>query len=347
MKNNKHVAEISGYIAFFLLVAAIITVAITVFVTINNKTNGNPTLISIIMICCIAVLSLIMTVCDYIRRRIMVKKPVSKILDATEHLAEGDFSFRLNTNHTYYDSNDYNLIMENLNIVAQTLGKSETLKLDFISNVSHEIKTPIAIIQNYVTLLQSSKLTEDEKNDCVKTVLNATNRLNDLVNNILKLNKLENQTLRLELETVNLENIVEESIISFEEIIQDKELNLEVTLKDATIRTSKTLITLIVNNLLSNAIKFTNNGGTVAIVMERTSSGARISVKDTGCGISKEDGARIFDKFFQCDRSHSKNGNGLGLALVKKVIDLLGGSITVESELGTGSTFTVELKDEI
>ena len=340
---NKKLYSFLGYLIFCITIMVIITVAIAVFVAINRESNGNQTVIALVMIAVVILLSATCTIFDYLRRKITIQNPVNKILDATERLAEGDFSIRLDTDHTYGKYNDYDLIMENVNVVARELGKSEILKSDFISNVSHEIKTPIAIIQNCVTLMQSKDITEDERIGYAKTAEVATRRLNNLVTNILKLNKLENQEITKNYESFCLTGVLEKSILGFEEIIETKELFLDVQIEDVTIVSNKTYLELVFNNLISNAIKFTENGGTIGISVTPISGGALVAVSDTGCGISKEDGARIFDKFYQGDTSHSQEGNGLGLPLVKKVIDVLGGKIMVQSELGKGTTFTIEL----
>lgn len=343
---NKKLYSLLGYVIFFITVMAIITVAISVFVAINRESNGDTTIIAFVMIAVILFLSATCTLIDYLRRKYTIQAPVDKILDATERLAEGDFSVRLDTDHAYGKYNDYDLIMENVNVVARELGKSEMLKSDFISNVSHEIKTPIAIIQNCVSLMQSPNITEEERIGYAKTANEATKRLNNLVTNILRLNKLENQEIERNNERLNLANILEECIISFEELIDEKELLLEVDLQDINMVSNKTYLELVFNNLVSNAIKFTDKGGMITISCTPTLHGAKVIIKDTGCGISKEDGARIFDKFYQGDTSHSGEGNGLGLPLVKKVIDVLGGAISVTSEIGKGTTFTVELIDK-
>lgn len=340
---NRKLYSFLGYLIFCITIMVIITVAIAVFVAINRESNGNQTVIALVMIAVVILLSATCTIFDYLRRKITIQNPVNKILDATERLAEGDFSIRLDTDHTYGKYNDYDLIMENVNVVARELGKSEILKSDFISNVSHEIKTPIAIIQNCVTLMQSKDITEDERIGYAKTAEEATRRLNNLVTNILKLNKLENQEITKNYERFCLTGVLEKSILGFEEIIETKELFLDVQIEDVTIVSNKTYLELVFNNLISNAIKFTENGGTIGISVTPISGGALVAVSDTGCGISKEDGARIFDKFYQGDTSHSQEGNGLGLPLVKKVIDVLGGKIMVQSELGKGTTFTIEL----
>ena len=343
---NKKIYSFLGYLIFFITVMVIITVAITVFVAINRESGGNTTVIAIVMIVVIFFLSATCTIIDYLRRKITIQNPVNKILDATERLAEGDFSVRIDTDHAYGKYNDYDLIMENVNVLARELGKSEILKSDFISNVSHEIKTPIAIIQNCVSIMQSKNISEEERIGYAKTAEEATKRLNNLVTNILKLNKLENQEIEKNYERLNLAGVLEECIVSFEELIEEKELNLDVNIQDINMVSNKTYLELIFNNLVSNAIKFTDKGGTITITCIPIFHGAKVTVKDTGCGISKEDGARIFDKFYQGDTSHSSEGNGLGLPLVKKVIDVLGGAISVSSEIAKGTTFTVELIDK-
>lgn len=340
---NKKLYSLLGYLVFFITVMAIITVALSVFVAINRESDGNPTIIALVMIAVIIFFSATCTLIDYLRRKYTIQNPVNKILDATERLAEGDFSVRLDTDHAYGKYNDYDLIMENVNVVARELGKSEILKSDFISNVSHEIKTPIAIIQNCVTLMQSPNISEEERIGYAKTANLATQRLNNLVTNILKLNKLENQEIEERYEKTSLSGILEECVLGFEELIEQKELLLDVQIEDVVLVSNKTYLELIFNNLVSNAIKFTDNGGTITIKCTPISNGACVVVKDTGCGISKEDGARIFDKFYQGDTSRSGEGNGLGLPLVKRVIDILGGKINVQSERGIGTTFTLEL----
>ncbi|MBQ7348408.1 MAG: sensor histidine kinase, partial [Clostridia bacterium] len=224
--------------------------------------------------------------------------------------------------------------------------KSEILKTDFISNVSQELKTPLAIIQNYVMLIQQKDLDEETKDKYVKTVLQATKRLSDLVSNILKLNKLENQQLSTESETVRLDEMLANAVINYEELIEEKNLNIECDLDELEIFSCPSYLEIVWNNLISNAIKFTEKGGKISVSVKKHGEKAVVTVSDTGCGISPETGAHIFDKFYQGDTSHSQEGNGLGLALVKKVIDVLGGEISVKSELNKGSTFIISLRDK-
>ncbi|MBQ8659083.1 MAG: HAMP domain-containing histidine kinase [Clostridia bacterium] len=333
-----------GYLIFFFTIAVLVTTAVAIFVVVNRESDGNTTLIAVTMFFAIVFLSLLCTLIDVLRRKIMIDAPVRKILEATERIAAGDFSVRLESDHSYEKYDDYDLIMENLNIMAAELKKSEILKSDFVSNVSHELKTPLSIIQSYATLLNKEGLDEQSRKKYAQTVLGATKRLSDLVTNILKLNKLENQQLSPETEEIRLDEMLAQTVLGFEDLIEAKSLELDCDFDEITLVSCPSYLEIVWNNLVSNAIKFTERGGKLRVSVKKENGNAVVKVSDTGCGISPETGRRIFDKFYQGDTSHSSEGNGLGLALVKKVIDVLGGEISVSSELGKGSTFTIVLK---
>ena len=338
--------SIAGAFIFFVSIALVMQIAILVYDYIRQRTD-NPALIAVLILIVIIVLSTFCTVFDWVRRKITVDKPTKKILDATEKIAEGDFTTRLEITHEYSKYNEYDLIMENLNKMAVELQKNEVLKTDFISNVSHEIKTPLAVIQNYATLLQDDTLDSETRKNHAKTLIAASKRITDLITNILKLNKLENQEIQEKHEKFNLTEALSESVVDFETIIEKKNLELNCDFDDINIFSSKSLLEIVWNNLISNAIKFTPENGKIDIILKRKGKDAEIKVADTGCGMTSEVGAKIFEKFYQGDTSHSTQGNGLGLALVKKVIDILGGEISVRSEVNKGSTFTILLKEVV
>ena len=329
--------------SFFLLIAFVMQMAILAYDYICQRTDDNG-LIAILILILIIILSAFCTLCDFIRRKIMIDRPVKKILDATEKIAHGDFSVRIDIEHSYDKYNEYDYIAENLNRMAAELSKSEIMKNDFISSVSHELKTPLAVIGNYAAALGDPDLDEESREKYSKVLLNATKRLSDLVSNILRLNKLENQQLKPEMKTVNLSDMLAESILNFEAKIEEKEIELDLNLTDVYVISSPSLLELVWNNLLSNAIKFSHTGGKISVSIENSDGYAIVSVSDSGPGMSREVGMRIFDKFYQGDTSHAGEGNGLGLALVKKVIDIIGGEISVSSEVGVGSCFTVKIK---
>ena len=341
-KPRKSSFSIVGALSFFALIAFIMQVAILVYDYIIQRTDSKN-LIALLILIMIIMLSVVVTVIDVIRRKIMVERPVTRIINATEKIASGKFDTRLEIIHTYDKYNEFDIIMENLNTMASELSKSEMLKSDFISNVSHEIKTPLSVIQSYAKLLQNEDLDSDTRQKYSKILLQASKRLSDLITNILKLNKLENQTIAPEYKKINLTSIVSEIVISYEELFEKKNIQLECDFDDTYIVSSESYVEIILNNLLSNAIKFTDRDGKITVSLKATENGAIIKVSDTGCGISQETGKRLFEKFYQGDTSHASEGNGLGLALVKRVIDIMGGEISVKSELGKGSEFTVVL----
>lgn len=272
------------------------------------------------------------------------EKPMHMLAEAAGRVADGDFSVYISPFHTS-DKLDYlDLMIMDFNRMVEELGSIETLKTDFVSNVSHEMKTPIAIIKNYAELLQAEHIGEEQRKEYAKSVENAAARLSDLIGNILKLNKLENQRIMPDIKVYDVCRQLCECILQFEEAWDEKDIELETEMEDAAmIRADASLVELVWNNLLSNAIKFTQPGGQVTVRQTSDEKQIRISVSDTGCGMSRESMGHIFDKFYQGDTSHAKEGNGLGLALVQRVLELMDGDIQVVSEEGKGSVFTVVL----
>lgn len=272
------------------------------------------------------------------------EEPLHRLAEGTRKVAEGDFSVYVPTVHTSSRLDYLDVMILDFNKMVEELGSVKTLKTDFVSNVSHEMKTPIAVIKNYAELLQTDRGTEEERREYARNIEEAAVRLSTLISNILKLNKLENQSIDPDIEDYDLSGQLEMCILQYEELWDEKELELEVDIAErVNVRADRSLMELVWNNLLSNAVKFTEPGGTVTI-RQRTAEGqVEVSVTDTGCGMSQESIRHIFDKFYQGDTSHAREGNGLGLALVKRIIDLMNGEITVVSRPGQGSTFTVRL----
>lgn len=335
---------IVGYLFFFGLLTLNSSLAVVFYSTIENKPKGT---IAILILIFIIISSLVCTLIDVIRRKIQIEKPAKDILQATKQMAKGDFNVLLLPDHKFNNYTRYDLIKEDLNFLAKELSKNEMLKNDFISNVSHEIKTPLAVIQNYAKALTNKNLDEETKEKYLNSLQSACKKLSDLITNILKLNKLENQNLKLDLKQFNLSESITNQILNYETLIENKNIQLECDIEEnINIISEETYLEIIWSNLISNAIKFTDNNGKIFIKLIKLNNEITFKIKDTGCGIDSETGKNIFEKFYQGDTSHSKEGNGLGLALVKKVIDILGGQIKVESEKGIGTTFTVKLKGD-
>jgi signal transduction histidine kinase len=270
--------------------------------------------------------------------------PMRKLSEAANKIAKGDFSIRITPLRKDGKKDYIEVMFDDFNAMAQELQSIETMKNDFIANVSHEIKTPIAVIQNYATTLQSNTLTDDERSDYIKTIVEASQKLSTLVSNILKLSKLENQKIPPKAEPFNLGEQLRRCALTFEELLEQKNINFDSELEEITVCYEENMLEIVWNNLLSNAIKFTSLGGKIFVKLTAIDGYAQASISDTGCGIDEDTQKHIFDKFYQGDTSHSQEGNGLGLALVKQTIDLLGGNVTVQSKPGQGSIFTVLLK---
>ncbi|WP_373485305.1 HAMP domain-containing sensor histidine kinase [Acetobacterium malicum] len=270
------------------------------------------------------------------------QKPVMEIGQAARKVAAGDFTVRVHSQRKDNKKDELEVLIDDFNKMVKELATIETLKTDFIANVSHEIKTPLAVIQSYASALKNEALSQQEKLEYSDTITDASKKLAALVTNVLKLNKLENQEI-IQQSTFSLDEQLRCCMLALEDKFDEKKIEFDADLDEVTIITDESLLEIVWNNLLTNAIKFTKRGGLVKIELRKEDDQVIVKVSDSGCGMSEETCRRIFDRFYQGDTSHSEEGNGLGLALVKRVVDLIGGTIAVESEKDKGTTFTVEL----
>ena len=341
----------SHYLLFFIVVAFLVTCCIMLFTNALmdsmhiEPTAENMTTAAKLTFVNVVVLSLIFTFIDTLRRKFTVDRAARRIAEAARKIAGGDFSVRVPPVNRFTVDENFNVIIDCFNQMAQELAGVETLRTDFISNVSHELKTPLSVMQNYGTLLQSPDLPEDKRIEYAQGVTGSSRRLADMVTNILKLNKLENQQIFPNATEYDLGEQLCECLLQYESVWERENIDIDTAIaEDVRIRADRELLSLVWNNLLSNAFKFTPQGGTVRLTLTATERHAIVTVTDTGCGMSAETGAHIFEKFYQGDTSHATRGNGLGLPLVKRVVDIVRGEITVQSALGEGSTFTVKIR---
>jgi len=351
-KYSKVLLALNNYFVFFLLAAFLITCCTMLFVTVLTKTLGvtltedNLADAAKITFANVVFLSAVFTLIDGLRRKLTVDRPVEQIRQAAQKITEGDFTVRVPHANPVVDlSYKYNDIADSFNKMAEELGSVETLRTDFIANVSHEMKTPLAVMQNYGTLLQAPDLSDEKRIEYAKGVSDGARRMADMMTNILKLNRLENQQIFPQAAEFDLGEQLCECLLQYENVWEQAEIEIETDIADdVRVKADKELLGLVWNNLFSNAFKFTEAGGTVSVSLTADEKYAVVRVKDTGCGMTPEVGAHIFEKFYQGDTSHSVQGNGLGLALVKRVVDIMQGEIGVESSVGVGTTFTVRIR---
>ena len=267
-------------------------------------------------------------------------RPINELSTATQKVAGGDFSVRINA--VAASGTEVDELIVNFNKMVNDLQQIETLKTDFIANVSHEFKTPLSTIQGYSTLLQDETLTEDERRVYTQYIIDATKQLSSLIGNILKLSKLENRECDLERTRFDVAEQIRQSVLFMETQWSIKNIDLDIDLVSADVEENEELLMQVWLNVIGNAIKFSDYAGKIIIRSEvHGRDFYKVTVQDYGCGMSEEALKRVFEKFYQGDNSHSKDGNGLGLALVKKILDFSGGRINVESVEGKGSTFTI------
>lgn len=269
--------------------------------------------------------------------------PLRELTAATKKIANGDFSVTISETEYAETDSELDTLIKNFNIMAEQLSKIETLRSDFIANVSHEFKTPLSTIQGYVTLLEDDKLTAEERKHYIKIIFDATTKLTNLTSNILKISKLENQEIEFVKKEYNLSEQIRETIILLQASWEKKQIEFDIDLPDCMIISDEELLQQVWMNIISNSIKFSNDFGQIKIKLEATNDLIKVSIQDFGCGMDEETVKYIFDKFYQGDKSHSREGNGLGLALAKKIINIAHGQIKVKSALGEGTTMIVEL----
>ena len=273
-----------------------------------------------------------------------ILKPIEALSKVSMEVAKGNFDVSCSeqTNIEELDT-----VIENFNRMAHELSMTETLREDFIANVSHEFKTPLAAMEGYATLLSDEGLTDEERKEYAGRILQSVRRLSGLTGNILLISKLENDSYKLSLSRFRLDEEIRETILELESEWTKKDIDFDIDLAELICESAEGLLHELWINLIGNAIKYSHPGGRVTVRLEEERGNLRAIVADNGIGMSEEVRAHIFEKFYQGDTSRKSEGNGLGLALSWRIVKALKGDIRVESVEGRGTTFIVTLPGNI
>ncbi|WP_305118456.1 HAMP domain-containing sensor histidine kinase, partial [Thomasclavelia cocleata] len=271
----------------------------------------------------------------------IIVKPITRLTNATKELSKGNYSVRVN----YVGDDEISRLNQGFNQMAQQLAKQEETRQKFISDISHEFQTPLTAIQGFANILKEEDLPKEQRQKYADIILFHSKRLSTLSKNMLQLTLLEREEVELEFTTFS---IVEQllRVISTQEnqaILKDIEIEFERPRKDAMVYGDEQRLEQVWINIISNAIKYTDKGGLITIRVKKTSREVEVSIEDTGHGMSKEVISHIFERFYREDKARSVEGNGLGLSIVKSIIDLHHGNIDVISQVDVGSTFIIKL----
>ncbi|ETI98416.1 MAG: Integral membrane sensor signal transduction histidine kinase [Veillonella dispar DORA_11] len=265
---------------------------------------------------------------------------ITNISDATKKVAKGYFNVKVDED---IKVKELNQMARNFNLMIHELASMEMFRNDFINNVSHEFKTPLAAVKGYATLLQSKNISEEKRQAYVSKIIYNTSRLSELTENILLISRLENQNISISKSEFSLDEQIRQIILLFEQDWTNRNINLDIDLDKVNYNGNEELLAQVWQNIIGNAMKFTPDNGLIKISMKKSNDNITVSVVDNGIGMDKDTQSRIFEKFYQGDKSHALKGNGLGLALVKQIIDFHNGNISVSSQEGKGSTFKIDL----
>ena len=321
------------------VVGSLLSTALAMFIVwlLNRRFGvwlGMPYTIRVLLICILSGAAIAVGL-----SKIFVS-PMMKLGDAMRKVAGGDFSVRLDCSSRMRDVRE---VYGSFNTMVKELGNTETLQTDFVSNVSHEFKTPINAIEGYASLLQDTQLTDEQKNAYIDKIIFNTRRLSDLVGNILLLSKVNNQTISPKTSTFRLDEQVRQSILALESKWEKKEIEFDIDLDEIEYTGFENLLSHVWLNLIDNAVKFSPQNGQIRIRLKQHDGSVTFSIWDNGLPIPEADIDRIFNKFYQGDNSHASEGNGLGLALVRKIVAAEQGTINVSSSEDAGTEFVVAL----
>jgi signal transduction histidine kinase len=270
------------------------------------------------------------------------------IVQALERIAKGDFSIRLDETDPRHEGSVINALVKSVNQMALELNQMEAVRQEFISNVSHEIQSPLTSIRGFARALHNETLSPEERSHYLNIIETESMRLSKLSDNLLKLASLESANMKFEPKPYRLDKQIRTLILACEPQWTEKGIDMDVSADEVSIIADEDLLSQVWVNLIHNSLKFTPAGGKVCVALHQQDGHIEFKITDTGIGIAEEDQARVFERFYKADQSRerSKGGSGLGLSIAKKIVEMHHGTIGVQSKLGAGATFTVLLPAE-
>ncbi len=329
--------------SFFSIVFPIIIITIVIFYFL--PINGTPLYKSSSPAIVTLSISVLCIVFGYMISYFLMNtvfSPLEKLNNATKEVASGNYNV-----HVEYKGSieEIQNTIDNFNFMTQELNSVEIMRNDFIANVSHEFKTPLSSMNGYVTLLQDPDLSEEDRKEYIALIFFNIEKLNDLVGNILQLSKLENQQTLPKPVSYRLDEQIREAIVLLETKWSEKNIALDIDMEEINYTGQQTLLFHVWTNIIGNAIKFSNQNGEIIIRLKQINSSIIVTIEDNGIGMDENTVRHIFEKFYQGDSSRKAQGNGLGLAVCKEILDKCNGKIQVESKKGEGSIFTITLNN--
>lgn len=339
IKDKLTISQIFALIMAVIITASMVLTFLIIYILLRVTESPLTGVITSSMF--IAIVSIVVgtLLSSYVSKKML--RPILNINDAAKKVAKGDFTVRLEEASI---ANEIREIAENFNLMLRELSNTETLRNDFVSNVSHEFKTPLSVIEGYAMLLQDETLTKEEERKYVSTILENTGRLTELTQSILSLSQIENQEIILQKERFQLDEQIRRVLLDFETIWENKNLTIDLNMDETYIYGSQSLLARVWSNLIDNAIKFSDQNGMLSIECSEDGDNIVVIVKDTGIGMDEVVMKHAFDKFYQGERSHHVKGSGLGLALVHRIVTLCGGTVSMQSEKGKGTSVIVMLQ---
>lgn len=345
MKNKKYKDSLNSLtfyfsLTVFLILAATVTVLLTLFYLFNQFSNVRPSLFIIIITLALASLSIGTFFSFYFSR--IALQPFRQMIEAMDKVANGDFNVQLD----FSSPAELKQFSNSFNLMTKELQNTEILRSDFINSFSHEFKTPIISIKGFTALLKKGNLTKEEQDEYLDIIIEETTRLTELSTNVLNLTKLENTEILTGTVPCNLAEQIRHCLVLLESRWEKKKLQMELALKDLKIIGSPDLLQQIWLNLIDNAIKFSSENDTLHIMMIETEQFVSVIIKDEGVGMHADQIQQVFRKFYQTDAGKKQGGNGLGLSVVKRIVELHKGIISIESKPDQGTSITVSLPKE-